>query len=140
MPVSPPPASNSPVNAAKTAAAGAHGAAINPPDRPMNGVTKPSAAAPMAPAKAPSPACSGPNTLYTNTPKATEEGKATNMAARPPHKSPASEAPFDLEDSTLTYLRRPSRFRLSFPHAGQITLPATPSDTAKNPIPRLSPR
>ena len=71
-----------------TAAAGAQGAVMKPPLRPTSGATMPSAAAPMIPAKAPAPARPGETAVKMTTPKAIAEGKATSIAARPPHTSP----------------------------------------------------
>ncbi len=72
-----------------TAAAGAHGAEINRGAPPSGEESRPVAIAPKMPASTPLATKSLPSAAYAATPKAIEDGRATSIAAKPPHKSPA---------------------------------------------------
>src|SRR5262249_55601854 len=75
----------------RTAAAGAHGVDMSPGGRPTIGATTPSDVAPSKPATAPCATYSGPRVVKTIIPKATENGRTTNVAAKPPQKSCINE-------------------------------------------------
>src|SRR5579859_7984759 len=72
----------------KTAAAGAHGAVMNPSFRLTIGATMPRIAAPIMPAIAPALTSEGDAEVKITTPNAMDEGTATSIAAKPPQKSP----------------------------------------------------
>jgi hypothetical protein len=76
------------VKADNTAAAGAHGAEIKRCVPPKVAAIKPNAVTPNMPAKAPLAPNSAPSGEKMVTPNAMADGKATNIAAKPPQMSP----------------------------------------------------
>ena len=79
--------------ATSTAAAGAQGAVIRRSVPPKAGATSPSTVAPRMPASAPWATLPAPRGEKIVTPKAIAEGRATSIAASPPHRSPVQEVP-----------------------------------------------
>ena len=75
------------VNAANSAAAGAHGADINPGAPPASAAINPMIPAPIIPETAPRPANSGPIGAKIISPKAIADGRATSIDANPPKMS-----------------------------------------------------
>src|SRR5689334_1168139 len=70
-----------------TAAAGAQGADTSRGVPPRVAATEPIAKAPSKPERAPAPEYAGPRGARMATPRASDAGRATSMADRPPQKS-----------------------------------------------------